>query len=197
MKELTTALLNAQRAIPTVWKDGASHHGKYSTITGVLNTIMPVLLDNDLVISQPSFDAGTGSAGITTILMHGPTGQTMELGSVTVPVNKKDAQGYGGALTYGRRYGLLCAFCLKTSDDDGAAATNAPPENALTVRTRMAKAINKLGYTDPADVSSFGKAVMSHVGADSSVDGYLAAEAFIKTLTPKTVDAFLNGGNRE
>ena len=194
MKELTTALLNAQRAIPTVWKDGASHHGKYSTITGVLNTLMPVLLENDLVIAQPSFDAGTGLAGITTILMHGPTGQSLELGSVTVPVNKKDAQGYGGALTYGRRYGLLCAFCLKTSDDDGAAATKSPPVSVMTLRTKISKHINSLGFSDNEAVGAIGKKAVAHVNSDGSVDGYQDVLDFVKTLTKDNVDAFLNGG---
>jgi hypothetical protein len=39
-----------------------------------------------------------------------------------VPASKQDAQGYGSALTYARRYSLMTAFGICPEDDDGNAA---------------------------------------------------------------------------
>jgi hypothetical protein len=47
----------------------------------------------------------------------------LSAGRVFVPANKNDAQGYGSAQTYARRYGLQLAFGLATEDDDGNAAS--------------------------------------------------------------------------
>jgi hypothetical protein len=44
-------------------------------------------------------------------------------GQLYVPANKNDAQGFGSALTYARRYALQTAFGVPTEDDDGNAAS--------------------------------------------------------------------------
>ena len=46
----------------------------------------------------------------------------MSFGKLFVPANKQDAQGYGSALTYARRYSLQTAFGVAPEDDDGNAA---------------------------------------------------------------------------
>lgn len=40
-----------------------------------------------------------------------------------MPVSKHDAQGYGSAITYGRRYSLLTACGVAPEDDDGNGAS--------------------------------------------------------------------------
>jgi hypothetical protein len=40
-----------------------------------------------------------------------------------VPATKQDAQGYGSALTYARRYSLMAACGIAPEDDDGNAAS--------------------------------------------------------------------------
>jgi hypothetical protein len=44
---------------------------------------------------------------------------------------KNPAQDYGSALTYARRYSLLLAFGLATTDDDGAALNRKPERKAV------------------------------------------------------------------
>ena len=51
----------------------------------------------------------------------------MSAGITHVPVQKSDAQGYGSAQTYCRRYALMAAFGLAADDDDGNAAAKASP----------------------------------------------------------------------
>lgn len=46
---------------------------------------------------------------------------------MALPVSKADAQGYGSALTYARRYALAAAVGIAPEDDDGNVATAAKP----------------------------------------------------------------------
>jgi hypothetical protein len=50
------------------------------------------------------------------------------LGSLFVPAANNNAQGFGSALTYARRYALVTAFGVPVEDDDGNAAAKAPPQ---------------------------------------------------------------------
>jgi len=59
---------------------------------------------------------------------------------------KNPAQELGSALTYARRYSLLLAFGLATSDDDGAALNPVKPERKAT-----RKALDKQPQRDPFD----------------------------------------------
>ena len=43
----------------------------------------------------------------------------MTFGKLHVPATKHDAQGYGSALTYARRYSLMAACGIAPEDDDG------------------------------------------------------------------------------
>jgi hypothetical protein len=47
-----------------------------------------------------------------------------------MPAIKHDAQGYGSALSYARRYSLMAACSLATEDDDGNQATKTAPQAA-------------------------------------------------------------------
>jgi hypothetical protein len=58
------------------------------------------------------------------------SGEERSLGKLFVPANKKDAQGFGSALTYARRYGLMTAFGVPAEDDDGNAAAASAPRAA-------------------------------------------------------------------
>jgi hypothetical protein len=46
-----------------------------------------------------------------------------------VPFSKKDAQGFGSALTYARRYSLMASCGLAPEDDDGKRASE--PEKSV------------------------------------------------------------------
>jgi len=46
-------------------------------------------------------------------------------------INKQDMQGFGSALTYARRYGIMAAVGVATEDDDGVAAgSDQKPKNS-------------------------------------------------------------------
>jgi hypothetical protein len=49
-------------------------------------------------------------------------------GKLHVPAVKHDAQGYGSALTYARRYSLMAACGIAPEDDDGQATSKKTPK---------------------------------------------------------------------
>ena len=64
---------------------------------------------------------------IETLFAH-ESGETWQGGKLFMPVAKLDAQGYGSAITYGRRYSLLTACGVAPEDDDGNQAVVARPD---------------------------------------------------------------------
>jgi hypothetical protein len=62
---------------------------------------------------------------MTTMLAHA-SGEWMR-GTLTIPLGKADAHGYGSAVTYSRRFALAAFVGVAPEDDDGnAAAASAP-----------------------------------------------------------------------
>ena len=59
---------------------------------------------------------------VETVFVH-ESGEVMESGMLHVPAVKHDAQGFGSALTYARRYSLMAACGIAPEDDDGNAAS--------------------------------------------------------------------------
>lgn len=94
---------------------------KYADLTAVIEAIKPALIEHRLFFTQHPQPADDGVC-IETVLHHA-NGEHMSLGSLFVPANKKDAQGFGSALTYARRYALVTAFGVPVEDDDGNAAS--------------------------------------------------------------------------
>jgi hypothetical protein len=70
--------------------------------------------------------------------MH-ESGEWIATGQVVAPVSKHDAQGFGSAQTYARRYSLQMAFGVPAEDDDGnAAAQSAPAKERAPSRSDIA-----------------------------------------------------------
>jgi hypothetical protein len=55
-------------------------------------------------------------------------------GKLHVPATKQDAQGYGSAMTYARRYSLQAACGIAPEDDDGNHASR--PSKPKSTRTK-------------------------------------------------------------
>jgi hypothetical protein len=62
---------------------------------------------------------------VETVFIH-ESGETVSAGKLHVPASKLDAQGFGSALTYARRYSLMAACGIAPEDDDGNAASKKP-----------------------------------------------------------------------
>jgi hypothetical protein len=148
IKSLAAAFCKAQPKIEGAVKDktNPAFRSKYADLGSVVDAIKPALASEGLSFLQVPHDADS-AARIETLLMHA-SGEWISLGTVTVPVTKLDAQGFGSALTYARRYGLLTAFGVAPEDDDGNAAAAAAPkamtgDELASVHIRLEEAAKK------------------------------------------------------
>jgi hypothetical protein len=124
--DLAAALAKAQAKIEGAVKDKENpgfRGAKYADLGAVWDAIRAPLTDNGLSVTQWLRSTETG-VEVETLLLHA-TGQYMA-DVFAVPVGKRDAQGYGSAATYARRYALMAAVGIAPVDDDGNAAVGPP-----------------------------------------------------------------------
>lgn len=127
-KGLYSALSAAQAEMGPALKDSSNpaFKSKYADLASVMAACMPALSKHGIAVLQPAFDDGDGRY-VKTIFVHGETSETAEC-RVPLIVAKNDMQGYGSAVTYARRYGLMGMAGIAPEDDDGNAAAKAPPK---------------------------------------------------------------------
>jgi hypothetical protein len=117
--EVVNPTLDETADVPT--KSGGKFSYDYASLATVLAFIRPTLAKHHLGVMQWP---GRGEKGptLTTRLIHA-SGQWLEGEPLEVPAPKADAQGFGSAITYMRRYALLAlAGVVGEHDDDGQAA---------------------------------------------------------------------------
>lgn len=131
INELATALAKAQGAMRFAIKDANNpfFKSKYADLSSVVEAIRDALANNGLSYMQHLAPSEKHEVCVETIILHA-SGQWISCGTLTVPVSKHDAQGFGSALTYARRYSLSAAVGVVADDDDGNAAAQAAPKAA-------------------------------------------------------------------
>jgi len=124
---LEAALAQALPKLGAAAKNSANPHfkSKYADLGAVIDAIRPIA-DHGIWYRQVLRE---GPDGVTIETFYTGLGATISAGTLYMPAAKRDAQGFGSALTYARRYALQTAFGLATEDDDGNAAvkTEAAP----------------------------------------------------------------------
>ena len=128
IKELATALAKAQGQIKGAVKDSANpfFKSKYADLASVVEAIRSAFATNGLSYIQSVEPSDKDEVRVETTILHS-SGEWIGCGVLALPVSKVDAQGYGSALTYARRYSLSAATGVAPEDDDGNAATVAKP----------------------------------------------------------------------
>jgi hypothetical protein len=158
ISKISAALVLAQAEMGGALKANTNPHfkSKYADLESVMDAIKPAIAKHDLAFVQVGHDAES-AAGIETIILHN-SGEWISAGKTFVPVSKSDAQGYGSALTYARRYSLMAAFGVAPEDDDGNAAANAKPEPKSAIKPAFAVAHQSVAKdsfaTMPLDVQT-------------------------------------------
>ena len=119
MKELYSAFVKAQAQISKAHKDSTNPHfkSKYADLESVIDAVKPALINNGLAFIQKFHDCDDG-VKIETVIIH-ESGQELSCGILHIPANKRDAQGFGSAASYAKRYSLQSALGVAASDDDG------------------------------------------------------------------------------
>jgi len=138
---LSADLVSAFAEIEGAAKDKINPHfkSKYADIGSVIDAIKPVLAKHNLAFYQRPQPSEDGVI-VQTMLRH-VSGEEVDLGSLYVPANKRDPQGFGSALTYARRYALMTAFGVPAEDDDGNAASNGSNARPTTGEAPPAKRV--------------------------------------------------------
>ncbi len=123
MKNLFAALVQAQSEISAAVKDSTNPHfkSKYADLASVVSAIKPAAAAHGLGFVQV-FRESSGGVTVETIILH-ESGEQFSCGPLFVPAIKNDAQAYGSAITYARRYSLQTAWGVPSEDDDGNGAS--------------------------------------------------------------------------
>lgn len=127
---LVAALARAQLVMPTIPKSHTNPHfgSRYADIADVLAVVRPVLAKEGIAITQTTRVTDAGCELVTCLLK----GDDRLESAMPLQIDQK-AQDLGSRLTYLRRY-ALCALVgvAAEDDDDGHAASNAPPRTRTT-----------------------------------------------------------------
>jgi len=117
--ELVKALAKVQGSIKPAKRDSTNpfFKAKYADLTSVWDSCRKELSENGLVVIQTT-KKDNGMATVLTRLAH-ESGQWIR-GELSLKPKKDDPQGYGSALTYGRRYALAAIVGIATGEDDDA-----------------------------------------------------------------------------
>jgi len=137
-KTIAAALVKAQRDFGPALKTNTNPHfkSKYAGLDACIEAVIDALNKNGIALTQRTHVAQGQGVEVETVLLH-ESGEEMSFGRLFVPSSKADAQGYGSAITYARRYQLQCALGLAPEDDDGNAAS-AQPQARQPMPTRPA-----------------------------------------------------------
>jgi hypothetical protein len=128
MKGIATALAKAQAEMGKALKQSNNPHfkSKYADLGNVMDACLPALNAAGIAVIQPTGEDEHGRY-VETTLIHGESGEHVSC-RVPLIVAKNDMQGYGSAVTYARRYGLMAMAGIAPEDDDGNAAAKAAPK---------------------------------------------------------------------
>lgn len=139
----TERLIVSQQAIGTIRRDAVNPRfgSKYATLDAIIEQVRPALAANGLLLSQHVV-----ASVVETRISDGTDSL---YSSVPVCASLEDAQRYGAALTYARRYGIASLLCLATDDDDDANSAQPPAPAQAAPTTAPAFVAPAAGFDRP------------------------------------------------
>lgn len=173
MKEIAAAFVKAQKEFAPALKISINPYfnSKYVDLSGCVESVIDALNNNGIGLIQRTHEVDSGVM-VETVFIHS-SGEMLECGKLHVPASKQDAQGYGSAITYARRYSLMAACGIAPEDDDGNAAS----------KTAEKPAAKQSGNKMPEGEFADHMAAMSSTSDESSLK-----EAFGKAWTASAGD---------
>lgn len=120
---IAKALAESQVEMKNPGFDSTNPHfrNKFASLASVRNAVIPVLARHGIAVSQELTTTDLGNIACLTVLHHS-SGQWMEFGPLIMPSSKQDAQGFGSASTYAKRYSLQSVAGVVGDEDDDAEA---------------------------------------------------------------------------
>jgi hypothetical protein len=153
MKAIAAALVKAQKEFGPALKTSTNPHfrSRYADLSACVEAVIDALNNNGIYLMQLT-DEHDGGVKVSTTFIH-ESGEQLSGGTLFMPASKHDAQGFGSALSYARRYSLMAACGIAPEDDDGNAATRTPPPAAPKA---VPKAVAKAPEAPPAPPPKMG-----------------------------------------
>jgi hypothetical protein len=142
MKNISLAFVKAQKGFGPAIKNAKSHQNKYADLGSCFDAVIDSFHANGIAVIQQTHESTDGVI-VETIFLH-ESGEQMSGGKFHVPSSKKDAQSFGSALTYCRRYSLMAACGLAPEDDDGKKASSPEKAKSTLTNNRFDKAVQKI-----------------------------------------------------
>ena len=155
MKEIASALVKAQKAFGPALKSSSNPHFKsrYADLAACVEAVIDALNDAGIALIQSTHECESGVM-VETMFVH-ESGETLSAGKLHVPASKQDAQGYGSALTYARRYSLMAACGIAPEDDDGNAASKRPAASPQAASGELVTAAREAAMAGRAAFKGF------------------------------------------
>jgi hypothetical protein len=128
MKQVAAALVKAQKEFGPALKTSTNPHfrSKYADLGACVEAVVGALNNNGIYLMQLTEERENGVC-VQTQFIH-ESGEIMSGGSLFMPASKIDAQGFGSALSYARRYSLMAACGIAPEDDDANSARPPAPK---------------------------------------------------------------------
>jgi len=129
INELMAAVGRVQAKLPVMPMDGYNPYfdSRFTTLGKVLETLMPIVREEGLVIIQPTI-GGDGNVGVETLIFHTKSEQHLSF-KVVAPVQGNNlGQESGKLISYFRRYSIA-SFFMMYSDEDIDANTSEQQKN--------------------------------------------------------------------
>jgi hypothetical protein len=138
------------RNVVVALKTGGSYQFAYATLDGIMDMVRGPLASNGLAVTH---SLGTDAEGpvCETCLMHS-SGEWIATQIPVIVTDGADAQKWGSAITYARRYGVCSLLGIAAEeDDDGNAACG---HSAQKTDKQTAKKVNGNGHGKPSKESA-------------------------------------------
>lgn len=144
MKQIASALVKAQKSFGPALKTSVNPHFKsrYADLAACVEAVIDGLNNNGIALIQQTHECADGVI-VETLLIH-ESGETLSGGRLHVPASKHDAQGFGSALSYARRYSLMATTGIAPEDDDGNAASKKPDSALIITGLKNAESLDAL-----------------------------------------------------
>ena len=181
--KIAAAFVKAQKNFAPALKTNTNpaFRSKYVALDGCIEAVIDSLNANGIALLQPTHECESGVT-VETIFLH-ESGESLSGGKLHVPATKQDAQGYGSALTYARRYSLMSACGIAPEDDDGNAASKPQTAKPATTLTRaQQEEISALVAETGSDLVALMAWVSKCAGHECKTLGQVPANAYAPVM---------------
>lgn len=149
IKNIAKAILIAQKNTGAAVKGSKNPFFKsnYSDLPTVMEVVKGAYNNAGISILQPTTHK-EGKNFITTMLLHEDSGEYLSGDTEIVYPKLNDAQNFGSAQTYARRFGLQAMLFVPSEDDDGNAVSNRAASKPTAVASPVTTSV-----ADPATMT--------------------------------------------